>query len=164
MNNGESPKRFLKCKAVQISQIIAVLFLAIALCFSAFQAFAGGTRTSKPEDFTGIFVSRTSQGSIFILYLKSDGKKVNGKLQSKNPIFNGTIQGDLQTRSDGTLVLVYTTYQSGLREKDRQGSGVMDMYTNRNFSADHVFLNAGVAGRIQWVGQFRRDLINLPNF
>jgi hypothetical protein len=164
MNNVESSKIFLKCKGAQITQIIAVIFFAIALFFSASQSYAGGTRTSNPEDFTGIFISRTSQGAIFILYLKSDGKRVNGKLQNKNPIFNGTIQGDLQTRTDGTLTLVYSTYQSGLREKDRQGSGVMDMYTNRNFSADHVFLKGGVAGRIQWVGQFRRYLINLPNF
>ncbi len=157
----ESQVVFLKNKAVQLGQTIAVVFLTLTLCFSVPQTYAGGTRTSNSTDFFGVFNTETSQGGKFNLFMQIQGNTVSGNFINRNPLYNGTIRGDLQTQPDGTLALLYITYQPGLKGKDRKGSGVMQMYTDRSFKAEHAFSNAGVTGRIDWTGKADRSGVNI---
>ncbi len=161
MTNVQSSDVFFKFIAAQIARTTAVLFLALSLFLSATQAYAGGTRTSNPEDFQDAFGTRTSQGAVFTLLLCREGKTVHGRFFHKNSLYSGTIRGDLQTQPDGTLALLYVTDQPGLKGNDRYGSGVMQIYTDHSFKADHVFSTGGVKGRIDWTGRSSAGLYEI---
>jgi hypothetical protein len=166
MTHSNSRLMFLEYEISQIPQALGILFLTFMFCMSPSAVFADGTRTSNPRDFYGTFDTHTSQGAKFDLFTCTKGLTMHGNFKNKNPLYNGTIRGDLQTQPDGTLALLYVTDQPGLKGNDRHGSGVMQMYTDHTFKADHVFSIGGVKGRIDWKGKFSPGLAEVygPGF